>query len=282
MTSSRLARRFSNVSGIGAIATARELCPDTPILADTKTVDAGDLEAEMVLGAGARLMTVLSSTSPATHSAVGKVAARFGAFVVVDTITESGKPELLPVGATFPESFAYVGVHSPTGHAGRRRSSHSAHIDALFRIYAVEASGCACRRTGPRTLDAVLEVEPEIVIAAPPSPARTTPEGLLLGSRTDCAIPGGAGCRTRHSGNAGARGRSRAFQRFVDLSSEMRGSPRWFFSGQGRSGLVAEMAAMRFMHIGPPRAFCPAKPQPRLFGAGDGLCVISGIREDLS
>ena len=50
-----LLKRF----GIGAIATARELCPDTPVLADTKTVDAGDLEAEMVLGAGARLMTVL-------------------------------------------------------------------------------------------------------------------------------------------------------------------------------------------------------------------------------
>ena len=79
-----LLKRF----GIGAIATARELCPDTPVLADTKTVDAGDLEAEMVLAAGARLMTVLSSTSPATHAAVGRTAARFGAYVVVDTITE--------------------------------------------------------------------------------------------------------------------------------------------------------------------------------------------------
>jgi hypothetical protein len=92
-----LLKRF----GIGAIATARELCPDTRVLADTKTVDAGDFEAEMVLGAGARLMTVLSSTSPATHAAVGKAAARFGAFVVVGTITESGKPELLPAGAIF-------------------------------------------------------------------------------------------------------------------------------------------------------------------------------------
>ena len=33
-----LLKRF----GIGAVATARELCPDTPLLADTKTVDAGD------------------------------------------------------------------------------------------------------------------------------------------------------------------------------------------------------------------------------------------------
>jgi 3-hexulose-6-phosphate synthase len=131
-----LLKRF----GIGAIITARELCPDTPILADTKTVDAGDLEAEMVLGAGARLMTVLSATSSATHAAVGKVAARFGALVVVDTITESGKPELLPAGATFPESFAYVGVHSPTDMrvAGDRSTVHinavSAVVDSAWRL----------------------------------------------------------------------------------------------------------------------------------------------------
>jgi 3-hexulose-6-phosphate synthase len=154
-----LLKRF----GIGAIATARELCPDTPILADTKTADAGDLEAEMVLGAGARLMTVLSSTSPATHAAVGKVAARFGALVVVDTITESGKLELLPIGATFPESFAYVGVHSPTDMrvAGDRST---AHIDAVSDIRRRGFRVALAGGLGPRTLDAVLEVEPEIVI----------------------------------------------------------------------------------------------------------------------
>ena len=154
-----LLKRF----GIGAIATACELCPDTPVLADTKTVDAGDLEAEMVLGAGARLMTVLSSTSPATHAAVGRTAARFGALVVVDTITESGKPELLAAGATFPESFAYVGVHSPTDMRVAGDQS-SAHIDAVLdmrrRGFRVALAG----GLGPQTLDAVLEVEPEIVI----------------------------------------------------------------------------------------------------------------------
>jgi 3-hexulose-6-phosphate synthase len=154
-----LLKRF----GIGAIATARELCPDTPILADTKTVDAGDLEAEMVFGAGARLMTVLSSTSPATHAAVGKVAARFGALVVVDTITESGKPELLPAGAIFPESFAYVGVHSPTDMrvAGDRST---AHINAVSEIRRRGFRVALAGGLGPETLDAVLAAEPEIVI----------------------------------------------------------------------------------------------------------------------
>lgn len=154
-----LLKRF----GISAIVTARELCPDTPILADTKTVDAGDLEAEMVFGAGARLMTVLSSTSPATHAAVGTVAARFGAFVVVDTITESGKAELLPADAAFPESFAYVGVHAPTDAraAGDRSTKH---IDAVSEMRRRGFRVALAGGLGPETLDAVLEAEPEIVI----------------------------------------------------------------------------------------------------------------------
>src|SRR3984957_10688770 len=150
-----LLKRF----GIGAIATARELCPDTPILADTKTVDAGDLEAEMVLDAGARLMTVLSSTSPATHAAVGKVAARFGALVIIDTITESGKLELLPIGATFPESFAYIGVHSPTDMrvAGDRST---AHIDAVSDIRRRGFRVALAGGLGPETRGGGLEAEP--------------------------------------------------------------------------------------------------------------------------
>ncbi len=121
-----LLKRF----GVGAIATARELCPGVPVLADTKTVDGGDLEAEMVFGAGARLMTVLSSCAGATHAAVDRVASRLGGLVVVDTITESGKPEILPANASFPPSFAYVGVHSPTDVrvAGDRSTGH---IDAV-------------------------------------------------------------------------------------------------------------------------------------------------------
>ena len=154
-----LLKRF----GIGAIATVHELCPDTPILADTKTVDAGDLEAEMVLGAGARLMTVLSSTSSATHAAVGRTAARFGAWVVVDTITEFGKSELLPADAAFPESFAYVGVHSPTDMRVAGDQS-SAHIDAVSEIRRRGFRVALAGGLGPQTLDAVLAVEPEIVI----------------------------------------------------------------------------------------------------------------------
>ena len=180
-----LLKRF----GVGAIATARELCPDTPILADTKTVDAGDLEAEMVLGAGARLMTVLSSTSPATHAAVGRTAARFGALVVVDTITESGKPELLPAGVMFPETFAYVGVHSPTD-ARLAGDRSTAHIDAVSdmrrRGFRVALAG----GLGPQSLDAILEAEPEIVIVGSAITGADDPRGVATWIKDRLRNPG--------------------------------------------------------------------------------------------
>ena len=66
---------------------------------------------------------------------------------------------------------------------------------------------------------------------------------------------------------------ARAFERFVEVfRDEQR---RWFFSGQGRSGLVAEMAAMRFMHIDRPAHFVGEATAPSI-RAGDGLFLVSG------
>ena len=53
---------------------------------------------------------------------------------------------------------------------------------------------------------------------------------------------------------------------------------RWFFSGQGRSGLAAQMAAMRFMHIGRMVHFVGEVSAPSI-RKGDGLLVISGSGE---
>jgi 6-phospho-3-hexuloisomerase len=64
-----------------------------------------------------------------------------------------------------------------------------------------------------------------------------------------------------------------AFRRFVEVFRDER--PRWFSSGQGRSGLVAEMAAIRFMHMGHPAHFVGEATAPSI-RAGDGLCLVSG------
>jgi 3-hexulose-6-phosphate synthase len=180
-----LLKRF----GIGAIATARELCPDTLVMADTKTVDGGRLEAEMVFGAGAAFMTVLSSTSKATHDAVGRVAADYGATVVIDTITESGKKELLPANARFPDSFAYVGVHLPTDarHAGDRSTTH---IDAVAEMHRRGFRVALAGGIGPDSIDAVLAVEPEILIVGSAITGSEHPEETAKWIRDKLSNPG--------------------------------------------------------------------------------------------
>jgi 6-phospho-3-hexuloisomerase len=52
----------------------------------------------------------------------------------------------------------------------------------------------------------------------------------------------------------------------------------WFCSGQGRSGLVAHMAAMRLMHIGFDAHAIGEATAPAI-GEGDGLVMISGSGE---
>jgi 6-phospho-3-hexuloisomerase len=53
---------------------------------------------------------------------------------------------------------------------------------------------------------------------------------------------------------------------------------RWFCSGQGRSGLVARMVAMRLMHIGFDAHAVGDATAPSI-GEGDGLVMISGSGE---
>jgi 6-phospho-3-hexuloisomerase len=53
---------------------------------------------------------------------------------------------------------------------------------------------------------------------------------------------------------------------------------RWFCSGQGRSGLVAQMVAMRLMHTGFD-AHAVGEPTAPSIGEGDGLVMFSGSGE---
>ncbi|MGH8115363.1 MAG: SIS domain-containing protein, partial [Rhodanobacteraceae bacterium] len=53
---------------------------------------------------------------------------------------------------------------------------------------------------------------------------------------------------------------------------------RWFFTGQGRSGLVAQMAAMRFMHLGRTVHVVGDATAPSI-RQGDGMVIVSGSGE---
>jgi 6-phospho-3-hexuloisomerase len=68
----------------------------------------------------------------------------------------------------------------------------------------------------------------------------------------------------------------KAFQRVVEMfEDEQR---RWFFSGKGRSGLVAQMAAMRFMHLGRIAHVVGEATAPSI-RRRDGLLLVSGSGE---
>jgi len=71
----------------------------------------------------------------------------------------------------------------------------------------------------------------------------------------------------------GARIRDDEFSAFVRVLMDT--ERRWFVTGQGRSGLVGAMIAMRLMHIG---RDCHAAGEPTApsIRTGDGLLVISG------
>ena len=66
---------------------------------------------------------------------------------------------------------------------------------------------------------------------------------------------------------------------FARLTAELSDTTRrWFFSGQGRSGLSAQMAAMRFMHLGNEAHVLGEVTAPSV-RSGDGLVLISGSGE---
>ena len=73
-----------------------------------------------------------------------------------------------------------------------------------------------------------------------------------------------------------ARVDAEAFARLLEAFRDP--AQRWFFSGQGRSGLVAQMAAMRFMHLGRTVHFVGEASAPSI-RKGDALLVISGSGE---
>lgn len=68
----------------------------------------------------------------------------------------------------------------------------------------------------------------------------------------------------------------RDFSAVVDAFNDA--ERRWFFSGQGRSGLVAQMSAMRFMHLGLSTYFVGEATAPSI-RKGDGLLIVSGSGE---
>lgn len=98
-------------AGLDAVRALRERFPGKPVVADTKTMDAGRTEMEMAAKAGASFATVLALASNSTVRECVEVGRNYGIEVVVDLV---GHPD--PVArAKEVEALgaAAVGVHCP-------------------------------------------------------------------------------------------------------------------------------------------------------------------------
>ncbi|PFG44554.1 3-hexulose-6-phosphate synthase [Isoptericola jiangsuensis] len=106
--------------GLAAITAIKEAHPDKTVFADLKTMDAGELEADIAFAAGADLVTVLGSAGDSTIAGAVKAAQAHGKGVVVDLIGVADKPararEVVALGATFVEMHAGLDEQAEDGY----------------------------------------------------------------------------------------------------------------------------------------------------------------------
>ena len=103
------------------IEVMREAHPDKKILADLKTMDAGELEAELAFSAGADYVTVLGVADDSTVRGAIAAADTHGKAIVVDLIGVDDKitraREVVDLGAAFVEFHAGLDEQSQPGYS---------------------------------------------------------------------------------------------------------------------------------------------------------------------
>jgi 3-hexulose-6-phosphate synthase len=106
-------------AGLSAITAIKEAHPDKTVFADLKTMDAGELEADMAFTAGADLVTVLGVAGDSTIAGAIAAGRKHGKGVVVDLIGVPDKAararEVVALGAEFVEMHAGLDEQAEEG-----------------------------------------------------------------------------------------------------------------------------------------------------------------------
>jgi 3-hexulose-6-phosphate synthase/6-phospho-3-hexuloisomerase len=118
--------------GLRGVRALRERFPQHPIVADLKTMDGGELEAEMMAQAGASCVVVMSQAHPATVRAVVRAARRRGLKVMGDVLAAADKPAAAR--ALQADGCDYVIVH--TGFDERHENTAATPWDDLAAVVA--------------------------------------------------------------------------------------------------------------------------------------------------
>ncbi|MGN7251689.1 MULTISPECIES: 3-hexulose-6-phosphate synthase [unclassified Arthrobacter] len=105
--------------GLSAITAIKNAHPDKIVFADLKTMDAGELEADIAFKAGADLITVLGAADDSTIAGAVKAAKAHSKGVVVDLIGVEDKvtraKEVRALGAKFVEMHAGLDEQAKPG-----------------------------------------------------------------------------------------------------------------------------------------------------------------------
>lgn len=179
-----LLKRF----GLASISTVREIAPHVPVLADTKTVDGGGLEAEMVFGAGAMFMTVLACAAAATFGAAAAVAEKHGAYLVFDGI--AGGMDRLDPTAPYAARGRMLAVHAgfdarEDGQASMAENQAMV-ASARGRGYGVTLAGGIDRSN----LERYVELRPDVIVVGRAITTAPDPRGAAEWMRAQLPRPG--------------------------------------------------------------------------------------------
>ena len=114
--------------GLSVVTNVKAAYPDKLVFADMKTMDAGELEADLAFKAGADIMTVLASAGDSTIAGAVKAGKAHGKKVVADMIGVIDK-------ATRLQQLGELGVDWVELHAGLDEQAQAGYsIDSLLEL----------------------------------------------------------------------------------------------------------------------------------------------------
>jgi 3-hexulose-6-phosphate synthase len=125
-------------AGLSAITAIKAAHPDKIVFADLKTMDAGELEADIAFTAGADLVTVLGVAGDSTIVGAVKAAKKHGKGIVVDLIGVADKAararEVTALGAEFVEMHAGLDEQAEEGFTFNTLLSEGADSGVAFSV----------------------------------------------------------------------------------------------------------------------------------------------------
>jgi len=150
--------------GVFIIRLFREIFPNTVILADAKTIDAGRIEAETVFRSGADMMTLLGLAEDETILDALSIAERYGGEIVVDTINiddiEKRVGEIVDLG--IKNICLHIGVD-----VQRRRGidisillNEAAKLKKMYSDIRIFLAG----GINPKNLPLIMKIKPDVVV----------------------------------------------------------------------------------------------------------------------